>query len=75
MSNSGKLFNRNFLLLWQGQVVSLAGTQAYLVAFMFWVAQATDRPALVGTMTMIGGLATFLSPIGGTLADRYSRAR
>jgi DHA3 family macrolide efflux protein-like MFS transporter len=24
-------------------------------------------------MTMIGGLATFLSPIGGTLADRYSR--
>lgn len=73
MNNADKLFNRNFLLLWLGQTVSLAGTQAYLVAFMFWVTEATDRPALVGTMTMIGGLATFLSPIGGTLADRYSR--
>jgi MFS family permease len=40
---------------------------------MFWLTEATNRPALVGTMTMIGGLATFLSPIGGTLADRYSR--
>jgi MFS family permease len=69
------LFNRNFLVLWQGQVVSLLGTQAYLIAFMFWMTEATGRPALVGTMTMIGGLATFLSPIGGTLADRYSRKK
>ncbi len=75
MANSGKLLNRNFILLWQGQVVSLFGTQAYLIAFMFWIAEATGRPALVGTMTMIGGLATFLSPIGGTLADRYPRQR
>ncbi len=66
-------FNRDFLLLWQGQTVSLLGTQAYLIAFIFWVTEATERPALVGTMTMIGGLATFLSPVGGTLADRYSR--
>jgi MFS family permease len=46
-----------------------------MVAFMFWLTEATGRPALVGTMTMIGGLATFLSPIGGTLADRYSRKK
>ena len=72
-SMAGRLFNRNFLLLWQGQTVSLLGTQAYLVALMFWLTETTGRPALVGTMTMVGGLATFLSPIGGTLADRSSR--
>ena len=47
MASVQGLFQRNFLLLWQGQVVSLLGTQAYLVALMLWVTQATQRPALV----------------------------
>jgi len=70
-----RLLSRNFILLWQGQAVSTLGTQAYLVALMLWVTEATGRPALVGTISMIGGLATFLGPLGGTLADRHSRKR
>jgi MFS family permease len=68
------LMNRNFLLLWQGQTVSLIGTQISIIAMVFWLKHTTESPALMGMVTMFSGLATVMvAPIGGALADRYSR--
>ncbi len=70
-----RLLNRNFLLLWQGQVVTLMGGQAYTIAMVLWLKQTTGSAALMGAITMLGGLACFLSMLGGAVADRCSRVK
>lgn len=66
--------NRNFLLLWQGQLVSRLGDEAFFIAMMFWTKQATGSSSVMGVLLMLSTIpAALLSPIGGTLADRHSR--
>jgi len=69
-----KLLNRNFFLLWQGQAISRVGDQLFLVAILFFVKHATDSASLVALLQIASTLpAILLGPIGGTVADRYSR--
>ncbi|HUV14885.1 MAG TPA: MFS transporter, partial [Acidobacteriota bacterium] len=71
---ASRLLNRNFFLLWQGQFVSLIGSQAFFLAMMYWTMEGTGSASLMGilmTLSMLPGVV--LGPVAGTVADRYSR--
>lgn len=74
MAHPTKLWNRNFILLWQGQFVSQLGDQAFFIAMAFWIKHATGSASLMGLVMMVGQLpSVLLSPIAGVVADRYKR--
>jgi MFS transporter, DHA3 family, macrolide efflux protein len=71
-----RLWNRNFTLLWQGQVVSSIGKQAFAVAAMLWLKQLTDSGTLMGMVMTVALLpAVILGPIAGVMVDRWNRQR
>ncbi|GAB4259894.1 MAG: MFS transporter [Deferrisomatales bacterium] len=74
MRTSKGLWSRDFLLLWQGQAVSLAGSSLSAVALSLWIVDATGSAAALGTIMMVGSITGLaLSPLAGAAADRYPR--
>jgi MFS family permease len=66
--------NRNFRLLWAGQIVSLLGDWFNFVATMTLVAVLTGSGVAVGALYGVRMLAPFLvSPLAGVCADRFDR--
>jgi MFS family permease len=66
--------NKNIFLLWQGQLISQLGMQAYSIAMMFWFMENTNSSALMSIMLTLSILPSiFLGPIAGVIADQYSR--
>jgi MFS family permease len=71
-----KLFNKNYLLLWQGQSVSRLGSQMYYMAMVIWITNQTGSASLLALMGIIGAIPALLfTSIGGTFADRFSRKK
>jgi len=77
IESAGRLLNRNFLLLWQAQLVSQFGNQAFTIAMMAWTIETTHSATMSGLMLMAGVLpVVLLGPLTGTFADsRRSRLR
>ena len=68
------LMNRNFLLLWIGHSVSIFGSSFFFVAILFWMKGNTGSATEVGVLMMAATLpAMLLGPVGGTIADLFSR--
>ena len=68
--------NRDFLLVWSGQVVSAVGSAVSSVAFPLLVLTLTDSPAKASLVGFAGTLPflLFRLPAGG-LVDRWDRKR
>src|SRR5689334_3158473 len=70
------LRHRNFRLFFSGQLISLIGTWMQNVAQSWLVYRLTGSSALLGMVGFAGQIPVFLiSPLGGLIADRYSRQR
>ncbi len=71
-----RLLNKNFILLFQGQMFSQIGSSVYGVGILFWIKQSTGSATLMGLLYMVGMIpGVLLGPLGGTIADRYSRKK
>lgn len=69
-----KLWNRNFILIMQGQMVSVFGDNIYEIALGFWILAVTGSTALMGTIMAAAVLPKiFISPFAGTFIDRHDR--
>lgn len=69
-----KLFNKNFLLLLQGKLVSNMGDVLYSVALSYWILETTGSKTVMGTILALQTLMkVLLSPFGGVISDRMNR--
>jgi MFS family permease len=76
MEQPTKLFNRNFLIQWQGQTISRLGSQVFAISMLLWIQQTTGSATIMGLLYMLAAIpGIILGPIGGTFADRYSRKK
>ena len=68
--------NRDYMLLWSGQVVSVLGGGISGIAFPLLVLALTRSPAQAGFVGAVGGLPyLILSLPAGALVDRWDRKR
>lgn len=69
-----KLWNKDFVLLLQGNTVSTIGDLMYSVAIGYWVYEQTGSSSLMGIMSAISMFVTmFLSPFSGSIVDKCNR--
>lgn len=71
-----KLWNKNFFLLWQGQLVSVLGDVIYTIALDFWILDVTGSTAIMGLLSALTMLPRLiLGPFAGVFVDRWDRKR
>ena len=69
-----KLWNKNFILLLQGNAVSAIGDVLYSVAIGYWVYDQTGSSALMGVMSSIAMFVMmFVQPFSGSIVDKSNR--
>ena len=69
-----KLWNKDFILLLQGNTVSTIGDLMYSVAIGYWVYEQTGSSGLMGVMSAISMFVTMiLSPFTGSIVDKCNR--
>lgn len=73
MSEQNK-WKKTFFTIAIGQAVSLIGSSAVQFALIWWLAEKTSSPMMMGLSGIVAFLPmTFLSPFAGVAADRYNR--
>jgi DHA3 family macrolide efflux protein-like MFS transporter len=67
-------WKRPFFTLWIGQAFSLLGSQLVQFALVWWLTKTTGSAAVLATASLVALLPNvFLSPVAGTLIDRWNR--
>lgn len=75
------LINRNFALLWGGQIISFAGDFIFDTTLILWIATLIARgqrwaPLAVSGVLAAASIAVFVvGPIAGVFADRWDKRR
>lgn len=73
-NGDGKVWNLNFFLLWQGQMVSGIGDYFYLIALGFWILASTGSTALMTTIMAASFIPqVIIAPFAGVVVDRINR--
>lgn len=73
-SKSKKLWNKDFFLLWQGQLIAELGNAAFTAVLGFWVLDMTESKALMGLILACFALPRVLfGPFAGAFADRANK--
>ncbi|TMH33426.1 MAG: MFS transporter [Betaproteobacteria bacterium] len=68
--------NRDYMLLWSGQVVSTLGSSASYVVYPLLILAMTGSPAAAGIAAALGNLPYLLFSLpAGALIDRWDRKR
>ncbi len=68
--------NRDYLLVWGGQTVSMLGSRISYIALMWWVLERTDSPAAVAGVGIAAAIPSLLlGPVAGACIDRLDRRR
>lgn len=72
--NKEKLYNKNYVMVLIGQMVSIFGNSILRFALPLYILDQTGSTTIFGTILAISTIPTILfSPIGGILADRVNR--
>ena len=73
---AASLWNRSFALLWQGQLISSIGKNAFAITALLWLKDATGSGTLSGLLTGLAMLPmVVLGPVAGVFVDRVNRGR
>ncbi len=68
--------NRDYMLLWGGQVVSVIGTGATQIVYPLLILSLTDSPAAAGVAAALGSVPYIIFSLpAGALIDRWDRKR
>ena len=69
-----RLFDRNFLMIITGQMVSIFGNSVLRFALPLYILDKTGSTGIFGTVLALSSIPVILfSPIGGILADRINK--
>lgn len=76
IDKENKLWNKNFFLLWQGQLVSCLGDAFYSIAIGFWALDKTGSSAVMGMiMAAVSIPRVIIGPFAGAIVDRFDRKK
>lgn len=69
-----KLFNRNFIMVLIGQIISLFGNTILRFALPLYLLNQTESASLFGIVSACAFIPMiFITPIGGIIADRVNK--
>lgn len=66
---------RNFYLMVIGQIISILGSSLLRFALSLYVLDITGRADVFAALFAVSNIPMLLSPIGGAVADRFSRKK
>ena len=70
------LINRNFRLLWYGQLVSQLGDKAYNITLMWWLFEKTKSSFHISSFLVASMLPELVfGPVAGVYIDRWNKKR